>query len=251
GHLPGPYSIPNVASNVYCVYTNRTPSTAMRGFGITGVDFAIECHMDKVAEAVGMDPIELRILNAYRDGDMKAHRRLAKNCALIESCQVAAQKAGWAISPEAAAQSSLAGGGDIRAAIPATVTDVAGKIGDRRQGSVPPEPFGGAAARGRLPDGHATGESVAGAPVQRDDMQIDASRIGHNTSPAASAPAAQLPPTPPTPLPSTGPIIPVPAPPPAAETASEEPAPSQPDKPFQRGVRRPGVSRFISGARRR
>ena len=75
GHLPGPYTIPNVYADVYCVYTNRTPATAMRGFGITGVDFAIEAHMDKVAEAVDMHPIELRILNAYRDGDMKAHRR--------------------------------------------------------------------------------------------------------------------------------------------------------------------------------
>ncbi|MEL7174859.1 MAG: molybdopterin cofactor-binding domain-containing protein, partial [Pseudomonadota bacterium] len=78
GHLPGPYTIPNVASNVFCVFTNRTPATAMRGFGITGVDFAIECHMDRVAEAVGVHPVELRILNAYRDGDMKPHRRVAK-----------------------------------------------------------------------------------------------------------------------------------------------------------------------------
>ena len=46
GHLPGPYTIPNVSSDVYCVYTNRTPATAMRGFGITGVDYAIECQMD-------------------------------------------------------------------------------------------------------------------------------------------------------------------------------------------------------------
>ena len=53
GHLPGPYTIPNVHADVYCVFTNRTPATAMRGFGITGVDFAIEAHMDKVAEAVG------------------------------------------------------------------------------------------------------------------------------------------------------------------------------------------------------
>ena len=49
GHLPGPYTIPNVYADVYCVFTNRTPATAMRGFGITGVDFAIEAHMDKVA----------------------------------------------------------------------------------------------------------------------------------------------------------------------------------------------------------
>jgi CO/xanthine dehydrogenase Mo-binding subunit len=104
--LPGPYTIPNVYADVYCVYTNRTPATAMRGFGITGVDFSIEAHMDKVAERVGMNPIELRILNAYRDGDMKAHRRVAKNCAFIECCQVVAEKAGVTLSPECKAASS-------------------------------------------------------------------------------------------------------------------------------------------------
>ncbi len=115
GHLPGPYTIPNVYADVYCVFTNRTPATAMRGFGITGVDFAIECHMDKVAHEIGMDPIELRILNAYRDGDMKAHRRLAKNTALIECCQVAAEKAQWPLSPAARSASSLRDGGGARA----------------------------------------------------------------------------------------------------------------------------------------
>jgi CO/xanthine dehydrogenase Mo-binding subunit len=129
GHLPGPYTIPNVYADVYCVFTNRTPATAMRGFGITGVDFAIEAHMDKVAETVGMNPIELRILNAYRDGDMKAHRRVAKNCALIECCQVVAEKAGIALSPAARAASSLHGGGGERAQIPAyTATDGAGRV---------------------------------------------------------------------------------------------------------------------------
>ena len=68
----------------------------MRGFGITGVDFSLEVQMDKLAHKVGMDPMEFRILNAYRDGDMKAHRREAHNCALIECVQVAAEKAGLA-----------------------------------------------------------------------------------------------------------------------------------------------------------
>ncbi|HSF65260.1 MAG TPA: molybdopterin cofactor-binding domain-containing protein [Paracoccaceae bacterium] len=129
GHLPGPYTIPNVHADVYCVYTNRTPATAMRGFGITGVDFAIEAHMDKVAEAVGMNPIELRILNAYRDGDMKAHRREAKNCALIECCQVVAEKAGVALIAEAKAAASTRGGGGERARLPAhTATDEKGRV---------------------------------------------------------------------------------------------------------------------------
>jgi CO/xanthine dehydrogenase Mo-binding subunit len=119
GHLPGPYTIPNVYADVYCVYTNRTPATAMRGFGITGVDFSIEAHMDQVADTIGMNPIDLRILNAYRDGDMKAHRRVAKNCAFIECCQVVAEKAGLTIKPESKAASSLRDGGGARGQLPA------------------------------------------------------------------------------------------------------------------------------------
>src|SRR5690242_12966756 len=122
-HLPGPYTIPNVYGDVYCVFTNRTPATAMRGFGVTAMDFAIECQMDKLAHQVGMDPMEFRILNAYRDGDMKAHRREAKNTALIECVQVAAEKAKWPIRDEYRRMSSRVGGGGARAAIPHTKLD--------------------------------------------------------------------------------------------------------------------------------
>ena len=129
GHLPGPYTIPNVYADVYCVFTNRTPATAMRGFGITGVDFAIESHMDVCAHEIGMNPIEYRILNAYRDGDMKAHRRLSKNTALIECCQVAAEKAGVRLSPAMLAASSLKDGGGARAELPRfTATDEHGRV---------------------------------------------------------------------------------------------------------------------------
>ena len=99
-HIPGPYTIPNVRADVYCVFTNRTPATAMRGFGVTALDFALECQMDKDAVAIGMDPLEFRMLNAYRDGDMKAHRREAKGCALIECAQVAAERASWPLREE-------------------------------------------------------------------------------------------------------------------------------------------------------
>ncbi|MCP5065011.1 MAG: xanthine dehydrogenase family protein molybdopterin-binding subunit [bacterium] len=138
GHLPGPYTIPNVSSDVYAVYTNRTPSTAMRGFGITGVDFSIEVQMDKLAHTIGMDPVEFRILNSYRDGDMKAHRREARNCALIECCQVAAEKAGWQIRDEFKRMSSMQDGGGERALIPQTVTDENGRIDRPRMSSPTP-----------------------------------------------------------------------------------------------------------------
>ncbi|MEX2318891.1 MAG: molybdopterin cofactor-binding domain-containing protein, partial [Bauldia sp.] len=45
-HMPGPYTIPNVRVDAHCVYTNRTPSSAMRGFGVTIGDFALEVQMD-------------------------------------------------------------------------------------------------------------------------------------------------------------------------------------------------------------
>jgi len=138
-HVPGPYWIPNVASDIYVSYTNRCPSTAMRGFGVTAVDFALEVQMDRLAEAANMDPMELRILNAYRDGDMKPHRRTAKNTALVECVQVAAEKANWPLSEQAKRASSLIGGGaGERAQIPATQLDARGQIGrpDTRGGPV-------------------------------------------------------------------------------------------------------------------
>ena len=109
-HCPGPYTIPNVFCDAYCVYTNRTPSTAMRGFGVTASDFAIEVQMDKLARLVGMDPFEFRILNAYRDGDMKAHRKKTEGAALIECVQAAAELASWPIAERYRAMSSRQGG---------------------------------------------------------------------------------------------------------------------------------------------
>ncbi len=105
-HMPGPYTIPNVHVDAHCVYTNRTPSSAMRGFGVTIGDFALEVQMDKLAKLVGMDPIEFRILNAYRDGDMKAHGETAHGAALIETMQAAAKLAGWPLRDEAMKASS-------------------------------------------------------------------------------------------------------------------------------------------------
>lgn len=215
GHLPGPYTIPNVYADIYCVYTNRTPATAMRGFGITGVDFAIESHMDKVANAVGMNPVELRILNAYRDGDMKAHRREAKNCALIECCQVAAEKSGWQISDEARQQSSMSGGGGERGQLPAhTATDQDGFVQGGQSGS-----YGGGSRRT---------EPAAHAPPP--------------AAPAAAPAAARPSPAP------TAPAQPASAP--AAEPVQPSPAPSSAPPP-QQTRRTPARFSSISGLRRR
>jgi xanthine dehydrogenase D subunit len=68
----GPYRIPNLAIDAYGVYTNNPPCGAMRGFGAVQACFAYESQMDKLAAALGMDPVDLRIRNAVSQGDVVA-----------------------------------------------------------------------------------------------------------------------------------------------------------------------------------
>jgi CO/xanthine dehydrogenase Mo-binding subunit len=105
-HMPGPYTIPNVWVDGHCVYTNRTPSSAMRGFGVTIADFALESQMDRISRALGIDPLQLRLKNAYRDGDTKAHRKLAEGTALIEVIQRGAALVGHDLPDEYRSMSS-------------------------------------------------------------------------------------------------------------------------------------------------
>ncbi len=93
-NVAGPYNIPNVSIDAYCVYTNRQPGSAMRGFGVTPASFALEVQMDKIAETIGMDPWEIRFVNAYRNGDIKPHRKVVEDATLIEAMQAAAEMVG-------------------------------------------------------------------------------------------------------------------------------------------------------------
>ena len=102
----GPYLIPNVSIDAYCVFTNRTPASAMRGFGVTMASFALEVQMDKIAEVVGLAPWTIRFLNAYRNGDVKPHRKIAEDATLIETMQAAAELVGHELAPELRAMTS-------------------------------------------------------------------------------------------------------------------------------------------------
>lgn len=93
-NVAGPYAIPNVWIDVYCVYTNRQPAGAMRGFGVTPASFATEVQMDKIAETIGMDPWEIRFINAYRNGDIKPHQKIVEDATLVETMQAAAELVG-------------------------------------------------------------------------------------------------------------------------------------------------------------
>ena len=65
----GPYAIENALIESTCVYTNNPPCGAMRGFGAVQTCFAAEAQMDKLAAALEMDPVELRLRNAMAPGD--------------------------------------------------------------------------------------------------------------------------------------------------------------------------------------
>ncbi|MDX6507174.1 MAG: hypothetical protein QOG06_1818 [Gaiellaceae bacterium] len=65
----GPYKVANALVESTCVYSNNPPCGAMRGFGAVQGCFAHEAQMDKVAAALEIDPVELRLLNALEPGD--------------------------------------------------------------------------------------------------------------------------------------------------------------------------------------
>jgi CO/xanthine dehydrogenase Mo-binding subunit len=56
--------------------------------------FALEVQMDKIAETIGMDPWEIRLLNAYREGDMKSHLKEVEDAGMVETILSAAKLSG-------------------------------------------------------------------------------------------------------------------------------------------------------------
>ena len=67
----GCYEVPNVASTGFGVYTNNIPSGAFRGFGAPQAQFAAECMMQRLATALGLDPLEFRRRNIYHEGSIE------------------------------------------------------------------------------------------------------------------------------------------------------------------------------------
>jgi CO/xanthine dehydrogenase Mo-binding subunit len=68
----GPYVVPHVKTDIFAAYTNNCYTGAMRGFGSPQVCFAVESLMDELAETLGLDPLEMRLRNALKDGAVTA-----------------------------------------------------------------------------------------------------------------------------------------------------------------------------------
>ena len=91
----GPYKIPNVSIDSYCVYTNKPPAGPFRGFGVPQVIWAYDSQMDIVARGLGVDPVEFRLEHALEEGDLYVTGTPIHACGLKEAVQRAADAVGW------------------------------------------------------------------------------------------------------------------------------------------------------------
>lgn len=92
---PGPYHMGHVAVDSYCVYTNKVPAGAFRGFGDSQVGWAVEQQMDIIAERLGIDPVELRRKNIYQEGSVSSSGQILHSVGLGETLSRAAKALGW------------------------------------------------------------------------------------------------------------------------------------------------------------
>jgi CO/xanthine dehydrogenase Mo-binding subunit len=83
-HATGPYRCDHVHITGRAMMTNTPPNGAFRGFGAPQTQFGIEAHMDRMAEALGLDPVRIRERNALRPGDITATgQRLGKDTSAL------------------------------------------------------------------------------------------------------------------------------------------------------------------------
>lgn len=91
----GPYTIPNVSVDAYCVYTNRQVAGAMRGYSGPQAAWAYESHMDIIAQKLGIDPLDIRMKYVYTDGDEHTTGQEIYSSGLKECLEKVAESMEW------------------------------------------------------------------------------------------------------------------------------------------------------------
>ncbi len=92
---PGPYRIPNVRVDSCCVYTTLPPNGAYRGYGQMQSTWARERALDLLADRLGLDPLDLRLHNLLRDGDVYCTGETMRDVHFAECLESAAAAVGW------------------------------------------------------------------------------------------------------------------------------------------------------------
>ena len=102
----GPYNVPNVKTDSLCVYTNHPFATAFRGFGHIELSYATERAMDRLADRLQMDPADLRLKNAIRQGDLTpTGAPMDENTGDLPACLALVRKRlAWDSAPHRAVQ---------------------------------------------------------------------------------------------------------------------------------------------------
>ena len=90
-----PYRLENLLFEGYHVYTNKPVGGAMRGHGIPQVRFAVEAQLDHVAEKMGIDPLDLRLKNAFQAGAPHPAKLRVQTCGFSDTLKTAAKGIGW------------------------------------------------------------------------------------------------------------------------------------------------------------
>src|SRR5262245_13606231 len=94
-HSGGPYNIPHVHIESLMVYTNNVPCGHMRAPGKPQVTFAVESHMDMMAQELGLDPYEFRLRNILKDGDVTPVGEALQQIRAEDTLRKAAEAIGW------------------------------------------------------------------------------------------------------------------------------------------------------------
>src|SRR5512134_1333556 len=118
GHACGPYRVPHVDVEAVAAYTNNPPCGAMRGFGANQAHFAMEGALDLLAERAGLDPWQMRWLNAVEVGDvfttgqvLEASVGVKKTLAAVRDAYYGARRAGRAVGVACGVKNSGIGNG--------------------------------------------------------------------------------------------------------------------------------------------
>lgn len=117
----GPYRIPNVWIDSYCVYTNKVPAGAFRGFGVPQVIWAYDSQTDMMARALGADPVEFRLKPALDEGERFATGTVVHSFGIKEAIRKAAQAIEWT-KPRPAQSGTKRRGKGIAAGVKAVLT---------------------------------------------------------------------------------------------------------------------------------
>ena len=93
----GPYRLAHMKTDAYTVYTNTVPAGAYRGFGTLQVTWAYESQMDIIAEKLGLDPLEFRLKNLLKKGELYTPGDTPVDCDLKAGLLQAAEEIGWGL----------------------------------------------------------------------------------------------------------------------------------------------------------